>query len=123
MERLRSPELSTLLGRLQAGSVPAIRILACCSPFFDGNDLDYDDGCCIIRREVTAAGKSRAFINDTPVPLSLLKEIGETLIDVHSQHKNLLLGREDFQISTLDLLAGNDKLLADYKKAHSLFSR
>ena len=89
-------------------------------PFFDGNDLDYDDGCCIIRREVTAAGKSRAFINDTPVPLSLLKEIGETLIDVHSQHKNLLLGREDFQISTLDLLAGNDKLLADYKKAYSV---
>lgn len=89
--------------------------------FFEEADLDYDEGCCIIRREVTAAGKSRAFINDTPVSLSLLKEIGEMLIDVHSQHKNLLLGKEDFQISTLDLLAKNDALLDSYKRAYSLF--
>lgn len=89
--------------------------------FFEEVDLDYDEGCCIIRREVTAAGKSRAFINDTPVSLSLLKEIGEMLIDVHSQHKNLLLGKEDFQISTLDLLAKNDALLDSYKRAYSLY--
>ena len=89
--------------------------------FFEEADLDYDEGCCIIRREVTAAGKSRAFINDTPVSLSLLKEIGEMLIDVHSQHKNLLLGKEDFQISTLDLLAKNDALLDCYKRAYSLY--
>ncbi|MEE0521256.1 MAG: DNA repair protein RecN [Bacteroidaceae bacterium] len=89
--------------------------------FFEEADLDYDEGCCIIRREVTAAGKSRAFINDTPVSLSLLKEIGEMLIDVHSQHKNLLLGKEDFQISTLDLLAKNDALLDSYKRAYSLY--
>ena len=89
--------------------------------FFEEADLDYDEGCCIIRREVTAAGKSRAFINDTPVSLPLLKEIGEMLIDVHSQHKNLLLGKEDFQISTLDLLAKNDALLDSYKRAYSLY--
>lgn len=89
--------------------------------FFEEADLDYDEGCCIIRREVTAAGKSRAFINDTPVSLSLLKEIGEMLIDVHSQHKNLLLGKEDFQISTLDLLAKNDALQDSYKRAYSLY--
>ena len=89
--------------------------------FFEEADLDSDEGCCIIRREVTAAGKSRAFINDTPVSLSLLKEIGEMLIDVHSQHKNLLLGKEDFQISTLDLLAKNDALLDSYKRAYSLY--
>ena len=83
--------------------------------FFETNDLDFDDGCCIIRRELTSAGKSRAFINDTPVSLSLLKEIGEVLIDVHSQHKNLLLGKEDFQMSTLDVLAQNDALLAEYR--------
>lgn len=87
-------------------------------PFFESNDLDYDDGCCIIRRELTSAGKSRAFINDTPVSLSLLKEIGEVLIDVHSQHKNLLLGKEDFQMSTLDVLAQNDALLAEYRSKY-----
>lgn len=88
-------------------------------PFFEENDLDYDEGCCIIRRELTAAGKSRAFINDTPVQLALLKEIGEVLIDVHSQHKNLLLGKENFQMSTLDILAQNDELLAEYRSKYT----
>ena len=87
--------------------------------FFEENDLDYDEGCCIIRRELTAAGKSRAFINDTPVQLALLKEIGEVLIDVHSQHKNLLLGKENFQMSTLDILAQNDELLAEYRSKYT----
>lgn len=87
--------------------------------FFEENDLDYDDGCCIIRRELTVAGKSRAFINDTPVQLALLKEIGEVLIDVHSQHKNLLLGKENFQMSTLDILAQNDELLAEYRSKYT----
>lgn len=87
--------------------------------FFEENDLDYDDGCCIIRRELTVAGKSRAFINDTPVQLTLLKEIGEVLIDVHSQHKNLLLGKENFQMSTLDILAQNDELLAEYRSKYT----
>ena len=61
--------------------------------FFDDNDVEYDPDDCIIRREITAAGKSRAFVNDTPVPLSVLRELGEQLIDVHSQHQNLLLGK------------------------------
>lgn len=87
--------------------------------FFEENDLDYDDGCCIIHRELTVAGKSRAFINDTPVQLALLKEIGEVLIDVHSQHKNLLLGKENFQMSTLDILAQNDELLAEYRSKYT----
>lgn len=86
--------------------------------FFEENDLDFDGSECIIRRELTSAGKSRAFINDTPASLAQLKEIGDQLIDVHSQHKNLLLSKEDFQLSILDILAGNDKLLSDYKQEY-----
>ena len=83
--------------------------------FFEENDLDYDGAECIIRRELTASGKSRAFINDTPASLAQLKEFGEQLIDIHSQHKNLLIGKEDFQLGTLDVVAGNDELTAEYK--------
>lgn len=87
-------------------------------PFFDRNDIDYDANDCIIRRELTAAGKSRAFINDTPVALALLKELGEQLIDVHSQHQNLLLGKQDFQLEVIDILACNQKLLTDYAQQY-----
>ncbi len=83
-------------------------------PFFERNDIDYDAADCIVRRELTAAGKSRAFINDTPVALALLKELGEQLIDIHSQHQNLLLGKQDFQTEVVDIIAGNQSLLADY---------
>ena len=83
--------------------------------FFEENDLDFDGSECIIRRELTASGKSRAFINDTPASLAQLKELGEQLIDIHSQHKNLLLGKEDFQLGTLDIVAKNDTLLTEYK--------
>ena len=76
--------------------------------FFERNDLDFD-GECIIRREISASGKSRTFINDTPVPLALLKELGETLIDIHSQHQNLLLNKEDFQMNVVDIMANNRK--------------
>ncbi len=72
--------------------------------FFQENDIDYDAHDCIIRRELTAAGKSRAFINDTPVPLMLLRELGEQLVDIHSQHQNLLLGKHDFQLSVVDII-------------------
>ncbi len=89
--------------------------------FFEDNDLDFDGSECIIRRELTSAGKSRAFINDTPASLAQLKEIGEQLIDVHSQHKNLLLGKEDFQISVLDIIAGNSDLLDSYKKEYKQY--
>ncbi len=86
--------------------------------FFNDNDIDYDADDCIVRREITAAGKSRAFINDTPVALSMLKELGERLIDVHSQHQNLLLGRQDFQLSVVDILADDQKELAAYRSAY-----
>lgn len=76
--------------------------------FFERNNLDFD-GECIIRREISVSGKSRAFINDTPVQLALLKELGETLIDIHSQHQNLLLNKEDFQMNVVDIIASNKK--------------
>ena len=88
--------------------------------FFTDNDIDYDAADCIVRREITSAGKSRAFINDTPVSLAILKELGESHIDVHSQHKNLLLGRQDFQLSVVDIIADSRKELADYREAYAL---
>ena len=90
-------------------------------PFFDENDIEYDANDCIIRRELTAAGKSRAFINDTPVQLSMLKELGERLVDVHSQHQNLLLNKQDFQMSVLDIIADDAKQLADYKATYETY--
>ena len=89
--------------------------------FFTENDIEYDANDCIIRRELTAAGKSRAFINDTPVQLSMLKELGERLVDVHSQHQNLLLNKQDFQLSVLDIIADDAKQLSDYKATYDAF--
>lgn len=86
--------------------------------FFNDNDVEYDADDCIVRREITAAGKSRAFVNDTPVPLSVLKELGEQLIDVHSQHQNLLLGKQDFQMEIVDIIADDKDLLDNYRKAY-----
>ena len=84
-------------------------------PFFQENDLEYDPDDCILRREVTAAGKSRAFINDTPVPLSLMKQLGEQLVDIHSQHQNLLLRDSSFQLSVVDIIAADSKQLSAYQ--------
>ena len=85
--------------------------------FFDDNDIEFDAADTIIRRELTAAGKSRAFINDTPVALQTLKELGEQLVDIHSQHKNLLLRQQDFQLSVVDIIAGDDAQTKTYKQA------
>ena len=85
--------------------------------FFEDNDLDYEPEECLLRREVNANGKSRAFINDTPVTLSLMRELGEQLIDVHSQHQNLLLSKEDFQMNVVDIIARDRQQLADYRAA------
>lgn len=82
--------------------------------FFLDNDIDFDGEECIIRREVSATGKSRAFINDTPVQLTKLKEISSAVIDIHSQHQNLLMGHEHFLLDVLDTIGGNADLLADY---------
>lgn len=86
--------------------------------FFAENDIEYDEEECIIRREVSANGKSRAFINDTPASLSQMKILGEKLIDVHSQHQNLLLNKEGFQLNILDILAQDEKELSDYQKSY-----
>jgi DNA repair protein RecN (Recombination protein N) len=88
-------------------------------PFFNENDIEYDAEDCIVRRELTAAGKSRAFINDTPVQLSMLKELGERLVDVHSQHQNLLLNKQDFQLNVVDIIANDTKELAQYRQTYS----
>ena len=83
--------------------------------FFQEHDLEYEDGECILRRELLASGKSRAFINDTPASLVQMKALGEKLIDVHSQHQNLLLNHEEFQMSVLDILAHDEIQFDEYK--------
>lgn len=93
------------------------------SAFFAEYDLDFTDGECIIRREISTNGKSRAFINDTPVTLSQLKALGCKLIDIHSQHKNLLLGGMDFQLDVLDCVAGNSTARNDYREAFEKFKK
>lgn len=89
--------------------------------FFTEHDIDYDAEDTIIRRELTAAGKSRAFINDTPVALSLMRELGESLVDIHSQHQNLLLQKEDFQLNVVDIIAQDSKLLGDYRTTYNQY--
>jgi DNA repair protein RecN (Recombination protein N) len=88
-------------------------------PFFEENELDYDSEC-TIRREIAPNGKSRSFINDTPVNINLLKELGEKLIDIHSQHENLLLNNSKFQLNIVDTIAGTKKELLHYQ---SLYER
>ncbi|MBQ2097748.1 MAG: DNA repair protein RecN [Bacteroidales bacterium] len=85
--------------------------------FFDDNDLDYADRT-EIRREILDSGKSRAFVNDTPVNLNTLKELGQHLTDIHSQHQTLEIGYEDFQIGLIDAYAKNGELLADYAQKY-----
>ena len=92
-------------------------------PFFDENDIEYDDHDTIIRRELTAAGKSRAFINDTPVALTMLKELGDQLMDVHSQHQNLLLNKQDFQLNVVDILANDSKELEAYQQSFANYQQ
>lgn len=83
--------------------------------FFNDNDIDYEPEDCIIRRELKANGKSRAFINDTPVALTTARELGQQLVDIHSQHQNLLLQKEDFQLNVVDIIAHSSQLLNDYR--------
>jgi DNA repair protein RecN (Recombination protein N) len=86
--------------------------------FFLENDIDYDANDTILRREISANGKSRAFINDTPMSLSTMRELGEQLVDIHSQHQNLLLQKEDFQLSVVDILAHDGAQLKDYQASY-----
>lgn len=89
-------------------------------PFFEKNDLDYDP-MSIFRREITVSGKSRAFINDTPVSVKLMNTLGAKLIDIHSQHQNLELSTKRFQLELVDLVAGNQEILASFKNEFSEF--
>jgi DNA repair protein RecN (Recombination protein N) len=91
--------------------------------FFEEHEMEYEEGECILRRELYASGKSRAFINDTPATLTQMKELGEKLIDVHSQHQNLLLNHEDFQLSILDILANDEKELQTYQELYSDYKK
>jgi len=86
--------------------------------FFERNELDSDTRNCIIRRELTANGKSRAFINDTPVALNVLRELTSRLIDIHSQHENLLLSNAAYQLEVLDTVARNATLLQNYQESY-----
>lgn len=89
---------------------------------FEENDLDFIPDECILRREVSANGKSRAFINDTPITLALMRELGEHLIDIHSQHQNLLLGKENFQLNVIDILAHDANELSAYREAYKRYT-
>lgn len=90
--------------------------------FFEENGIDYDPDDCILRREISPSGKSRAFINDTPVPLTYMRTLGSLLIDIHSQHQNLLLNEENFQLSVVDIIAADNELLAKYKNSFTLYT-
>ena len=87
--------------------------------FFEQAGIDYDAADCIIRREVNDNGKSRAFVNDTPVALNTMRDLGEQLIDIHSQHQNLLLQKEDFQLNVIDIIADNAQLRQSYLQAYN----
>ena len=87
-------------------------------PFFEDNDIDFEPEDTIIRRELTASGKSRAFINDTPVSLQMMRILGEQLIDIHSQHQNLLLQKDDFQLNVVDIIAQDSTALSAYHSSY-----
>jgi len=126
--------LGLLLGRRAEGKVIQTGQAKCCiegtfdvkrlnlQDFFAANDLDYDD-VCIVRREVSQSGKSRAFINDSPVALTTMKALGDRLFDIHSQHQNLLLGREDFLLGTLDSVGQNADLLTRYGESFDAWKK
>lgn len=90
-------------------------------PFFDENDMEYDNEC-IVRRELSANGRSRAFVNDTPVGVTQLKELGAKLIDIHSQHQNLLIADKNYQLAVLDILSGDKALLEEYGAEYSAYT-
>lgn len=91
--------------------------------FFLENDLDHDPHDCILRREININGKSRAFINDTPASLSVMKDLGERLIDIHSQHQNLLLNKEDFQLHVVDILTKDEDTLRKYQESYQNYKK
>lgn len=91
-------------------------------PFFEANDIDYDHQT-VVRRVITPSGKTRAYINDIPVNLNTLRDLGLQLIDIHSQHETLLLSNQQFQLNVVDLMAGNAALLADYQHTYTTYKQ
>ncbi|MCD8296294.1 MAG: DNA repair protein RecN [Prevotella sp.] len=89
--------------------------------FFVSNDIDYDAADCILRRELNSSGKSRAFINDTPVSLNTIRTLGQQLVDIHSQHQNLALNEDDFQLKTVDIIAQDAELLNEYRQRFTAY--
>lgn len=87
----------------------------------DANDIDWDEGQCILRREIAPNGRSRAFVNDSPVTVSVLREVAMQLVDLHSQHQNLLLATPEYQMRIIDTLAGNNDLITEFEKRYSAF--
>ncbi len=85
---------------------------------FADADLDYDDHECIMRREIAPSGRSRAFVNDSPVPLTVLRDVATRLVDIHSQHSNMLLAKPQFQLDIIDSLAANEQLRAEYQQLY-----
>ena len=92
-------------------------------PLFTDNDIDLDPDECIVRRELSATGKSRSFVNDSPAPLQFLRQLGDKLIDIHSQHQNLLLQKEDFQLGVVDIIAHDDKQKELYSKSFNEYEK
>lgn len=90
-------------------------------PFFDNNDIDWNEHECLVRRELSPNGRSRAFINDTPIQLNQLRELSTQLLDIHSQHSNMLLSQPAFQLSILDSISDNGKLLEEYQKHYQAY--
>jgi DNA repair protein RecN len=91
--------------------------------YFETNELEFDSEACIFRRELFASGKSRAFLNDSPVSLAIIKDLGAHLIDIHSQHQNLLLGDTAFQLRVIDIMADNKPLLQEYHTSYTAYTK
>ena len=85
------------------------------------NDIEWDDTTCILRREISPNGRSRAFINDSPVTLDLMSHVAQQLVDIHSQHQNRLITSPEFQLKIIDNLAGNTGLLAEYSSRYRVY--
>lgn len=116
LKAIRNPQKKTVVeAEFNISSYPGINdvLLA--------NDIDTDDSFCILRREITSKGGSRAFINDTPVNLNIIREVAVRLIDIHSQHQNLLLADSAYQLSIIDTLAGNQQLLIQYSELYKAY--
>jgi DNA repair protein RecN (Recombination protein N) len=116
MKSVRNADRKTVIEAVfGVGEYPALK------SFCEENDIEWDDNRCILRREIAPAGRSRAFVNDSPVPLAKLEAVSMQLIDIHSQHQNQLLTRPDFQLRVIDTLAGNEARLETYRTLFNTF--